>query len=54
MVELSKAYDIINTSLLCDKIRENELPGQVIVLIDFMGKNTCVCTLHNAHLVEAN
>ena len=35
-VNLSKAYDKINTSLLCDKMKETDLPGQVIVLIDFM------------------
>ena len=49
MVDLSKAYDRINTSLLCGKMRETELAGQVIALIDFMGK-----TPLSAHLMEGN
>ena len=49
MVDLSKVYDRINASLLCDKMRESELPGQVIALIDFM----CINTL-SALLIEAN
>ena len=44
MVDLLRAYYRINTSLLCDKMRETYLPGKVIALIDFMGKNTFVCT----------
>ena len=35
-VDLSKAYDRIDTSLLCDKMWETELPGKVIALINFM------------------
>ena len=50
MVDLSKAYDRIDTSLLCDKIRGTELPGQVITLIDFMCKNTFVCTSYGEQL----
>ena len=44
MVDLSRTYDKINTRLLCDKIRETELPGQVFALIDFMCKINFVCT----------
>ena len=40
MANLSKDYDRINTSFLCDKMRETDLPGQVIAFIEFMGKNT--------------
>ena len=43
-VDRSKAYDRINTSLLCDKPNESDLPGQVIALLDFMCNNTFVCT----------
>ena len=43
MVDLPRAYDSINTSSLLDKIMQTVLPGQVIALIDFMGKNTYVC-----------
>ena len=43
MIDLSKAYDRINNSLLCNKMRETELPSQVIPLIDFMSKrNFCL------------
>ena len=52
MVDISKAYDRINTSLLCDKMRETELPGQVIALIDFMCKNTFVCTSYGGQLSD--
>ena len=43
MVHLSKAYDKINASLKCGKMRENGLSGQVIIHIDIMGKDTFVC-----------
>ena len=52
MLDLSKAYDRINTSLLCEKMRETELPGQVITLIDFMGRNTFVCTSYGEQLSD--
>ena len=52
MVNLSKAYDRINTSLLCDKIRETELPEQVIELIDFRCKNNFVCTSYGGQLSD--
>ena len=52
MVDLSKAYDRINTSLLCDKMRETELPGLVIEFIDFMCKNTFVCTSYGGQLSD--
>ena len=50
MVNVSKPYDKINTSLLCDKMRETNLPGQVFDLIDFIGKNTFVCTSYGGQL----
>ena len=50
MVDLSKTYDRTNTRLLCDKMSETKLPGQVIALIDFMCKNTFVCTSHGGQL----
>ena len=50
MVDLSKAYDRINTSLLCDKMREMSTPVQVVALIDFMGKNTFVCESYRGQL----
>ena len=31
-------------------MRENDLPGQVIALIDFMCKNTFVCTSYGGQL----
>ena len=37
VVELSKAYKRINTSLVCDKMSETNLLGQVVALIDFFG-----------------
>ena len=43
MVDFLKAYDKKNTSLLCDNMRETDLPGQVFALIDLIGKNTFVC-----------
>ena len=36
MVDLSIAYDIINTILLYDSKKENDLHRQVITLVDFM------------------
>ena len=44
------AYDINNTSLLTDKIGESDSPGQFIALIDFVGKNTFVCTSYAGYL----
>ena len=51
-LDLSKAYNRINTSLFCDKMRETELPGQVTALIDFMCKNTFVCTCYGGQLSD--
>ena len=49
MLDLSKAYDRINTSLLCDEMRETDLLGQVIALLDFIGKkHLCVHILWRA------
>ena len=33
-------------------MRETELPGQVIAVIDFMCKNTFVCTSHGGQLSD--
>ena len=44
MFELSKAYDRINTSPLCDKLKATYLPRLIVNLIAFMGKNTFICT----------
>ena len=52
MVYFTKAYYRINTSLFCDKMRETELPGQVIALVDFMCKNTFVCTFYRGELSD--
>ena len=51
-VDHSKLYDITNNSLLCDKMRETDSPGQVIALIDFMGKKTSVCTSYGGQLSD--
>ena len=47
LVNLSKAYDRVKTSLLCGKMREIDLPGKVIALTDFLVK-----TLLSAHPTE--
>ena len=52
MVDLSKAFDRINTSLLGDKMRETELPGQVIALIDFKCIKTSVCTFYGGQMSD--
>ena len=43
MTYLSKAYDRINASLSCDKMRETNLPGHVSVLINCMCNNGFGC-----------
>ena len=53
MIDLSKAYDRINTCLLCDKMRDPELPGQVIAFINFMCKNNFVCISYGGQLSDA-
>ena len=50
MVDLSKTHDRINTTLLRDKTRETDLTGQVMALINFMDKNTSVCTSYGGQL----
>ena len=50
IVDISKAYDRINTSLLWDKMRETELSRQVITLINSMSKNTFGCTSYGGRL----
>ena len=50
MVDLSKAYDRITTSLLCEKVRETDLPRQVIALIDLLDKKK----LLSANLMEGS
>ena len=52
MVDLLKTYDRISTSLLCDKKRETYIPGQVIALMDFLGRNTFVCTSYGGQLSD--
>ena len=52
LVDPSKAYDRINISLLCDKMRETDLPGQVIELIDFISKNSFGCTSYVRQLSD--
>ena len=52
MVDLSKGYDRISTSLLSDKMRETELPGLGNALIDFMGKNSFICTSYGGQLSD--
>ena len=52
MVDLLKAYDIINTSLLCHKIMESGLPRHVIALIDFDGRNIFVCISYGSQLSD--
>ena len=44
MVDLFKSYDRIIISSLCDKLKATYLPWQIVNLIEFMGKNTFVCT----------
>ena len=41
-----------NTSLLCDKMRETDLPGQVSALIDFMFRITFICTSYGGQLSD--
>ena len=50
MIDISKAYDRVDTSLVCNRVRENGLPGQAISLIEFMGKNTFLCTSYGGQL----
>ena len=52
MVDLSKVYDTINTSFLCDTMRETGLSGQIIALIEFLCKNTFVCTSYGGKLSD--
>ena len=52
IVDLSKAYDRISTCLLCDEMRETDLFGQVRALIEFMGKNTFVCSPYGGQLSD--
>ena len=52
MVELSKTYARINTSFLCQKMRETELPGQAVALIECMCKSTIVCTSYGQQLSD--
>ena len=52
MVDLSKACDRINISSLYDKLKATYLPGQIVKLIAFMGKNTFVCTSYEGCLSD--
>ena len=49
-MDLTKAFDIIITCLLCSEMTETDLPGQVIAPIHFMGKNTYLCTSYGGQL----
>ena len=52
MLDLSKAYNRTKTSFLYDKMRETELPGQIITLIDFICKKNFVCTSYGEQLSD--
>ena len=52
MVDLSKAYDRLNISSMCDKLKTTYLPGQVVNLIEFMSKNPFVCTSYEGCLSD--
>ena len=52
MDDLSKAYDRINMSSLCDKIKATYLPGEIVNLIEVMGKNTFVCISYEGCLSD--
>ena len=49
---MSTAYDRMNISSLCDKLKATYLPGQIINLIEFMGKNTFVCISYEGSLSD--
>ena len=53
-VDLSKACNKINIRLLCEKMTEAILLGQVIALIHFLDKkkNTFVCTSYGGQLSD--
>ena len=52
MVDVSKAFNRIGTSLSSDKKRETDLPIEVIALIDFMGNSTFACTSYRGQLSD--
>ena len=52
IVDLSKVFDRIDTSLLCDKRGEAYLAKQVIALTDFIGKKNFVCTPYEGQLSD--
>ena len=52
MVDLSKAYDRINIRSLCDKLKATYLPGKILNLVEFMDKNTFVCTSYEGCLSD--
>ena len=43
---------IVISSLLCDKMMETDLPGQVVAPIDFTGKNTLACSCYGGQLSD--
>ena len=47
MVDLSKAYDCVNIDKLVGRLRNTGMPGNVVDIISYMGKNTFVRTLFN-------
>ena len=44
IVDLSKAYDRINISSPCNKLKATYLPRPIVYLIEFISHNTFVCT----------
>ena len=50
IVDLSKAQDKIIISSLCDKLKAKYLPDQIVNLIEFIGKNTFVCSSYEGCL----
>ena len=44
MVDLSKPYIKTNLNSLCDKLGAKYLPGQIVNLNDFLGKNAFACS----------
>ena len=49
-VDQSKVYCRINISSLCDKLKATCLRGQIINLVEFMGKYTFFCTSYEGCL----
>ena len=52
MVDLSKAYDRVNISILCRKLRETTLPVKIINILQYMGFHTSVATTFGGHISD--